>query len=121
VVMVAEGNPTLSKRSEGVFGILGILIPVGLFIALKGLHEPKGFHFVSISSDSPEEPHATLAELARAESALIHRAHIEIIALTLLAFILLCFLFSRSGIPKWTKYLMITAAAASLAASWLQW
>jgi hypothetical protein len=122
VVMGDAGNPRLTKGSGGVFGILGIVIPVSLFLALKRLHEPKiPFHFVSIISESPEEPHATLAELARAESALIRRAHIEIIALTLFALILLFFLFSRSGIPKWTKYLLITAAAASLTACWLQW
>jgi hypothetical protein len=59
--------------------------------------------------------------MAREDAALINRAHSEIITLTLVALILLSFLFSRSGIPKWTKYLLVSAAAASLAACLLEW
>ncbi len=122
MVMADAGNPTVSKHSGRMFGVLGVVIPASLFVALKQLHEPKfPFRFVSIGSQSSEEPGATLARLARADSALIRRAHIEIIALTLFALILLSFLFNRSGIPKWTRYLLVTAAAASVAACWLQW
>jgi hypothetical protein len=122
MVMADARNPTVSKRSGRVFGLLGILIPACLFVALKQLHEPKfRFRFVSIASQSPEEPGATLAKISQADSALIRRAHIEIIVLTLFALILLSCLFNQSGIPKWTKFLLVTTAAASVAACWLQW
>jgi hypothetical protein len=104
-----------------VVGILALAIPLTLFIALRWLRGPKLFRNVSIVSQSPDEPAATFARMARDDAALIRRAHGEIIVLTLLALILLSFLFSRSGIPKWTKYLLVSAAAASLAACWLQW
>lgn len=110
------------KLSGGVVAILGIVIPVSLFLALKLLREPRIFINYSISvQGGQEEFEARLAELRREESAVILRAHTELIALTLLALILLYFLFSRSGTPKWTRYLLIAAAAASITASWLQW
>jgi hypothetical protein len=120
-VVIDTENATRPKRSGSVVAILGIVIPVSLFIALQGLHVPKLFRNVSISSQSPDEPWATLARMAREDAALIRRAHSEMIALTLVALILLSFLFSRSGIPKWTKYLLSSAAAACLAACLLQW
>ena len=102
-------------------GILAVAIPLALFIALRWVHVPKLFSQVSIVSQSPDEPWATLARMAREDAALIRRAHSEMIALTLVALILLSFLFSRSGIPKWTKYLLSSAAATSLAVCLLQW
>jgi len=121
VVMVHAENPTPSKGSGMVVAILGIVIPLTLFIALSWLHVPKLFRNVSISSQSPDEPGATLARMAREDAALMRRAHSEMIVLTLVALILLSFLFTRSGIPKWTKYLLSSAAAASLAACLLHW
>jgi hypothetical protein len=122
VVMVDSENPTRPKRSGSVVAILGIVIAVSLFIALKALHEPNPpFQQVSIIAESDEEFKARLAELSREESAVIFRAHTELVALTLFALIVLYFLFNRSGIPKWTKYLLIAAAAASVVACWLQW
>jgi hypothetical protein len=110
-----------SSHSGTMVGILAVAIPLALFIALRWVHVPKLFRQVSIVSQSPDEPWATLARMAREDAALIRRAHSEMIALTLVALILLSFLFSRSGIPKWTKYLLSSAAAASLAVCLLQW
>ena len=111
-----------SSHSGTVVGILALAIPLTLFIALRWLHEPKAlFRPVSIVSQSPDEPAATLARMAREDAALMRRAHSEMIVLTLVALILLSFLFTRSGIPKWTKYLLSSAAAASLAACLLHW
>jgi hypothetical protein len=121
VVMVGAENRTRPKLSATVVAVLGIVITASLFIALKLLHEPRVFLNVSIIAQSQEEFEARLAELGREQSAVIFRAHSEMIALTLLALILLSFLFSRSGIPKWTKYLLSSAAAASLAVCLLQW
>jgi hypothetical protein len=109
------------SHSGRVVGILALAIPLTLFTALSWLHVPKLFREVSIASQSPDEPWATLARMAREDAALIRRAHSEMIALTLVALILLSFLFSRSGIPKWTKYILVSAAAASLATCLLQW
>jgi hypothetical protein len=104
-----------------VVGVLALVIPAMLFVALKWLHEPKfAFHEVSILSNSPDEPAATLARMARDDAALIRRAHTEIIALTLLALVLLFFLLTMRA-PKWTKYVVVTSAVASVAACWLQW
>ena len=121
LVMEESGNLSLTSRSRWTLAILAG-IPAGLFIALKQLHEPKhSFQFVSIVSQSPEEPAATMAEMARTQATLIRRAHIEMIALTLLVLALLYFLFSRNLVPKQMKYLLVASAAASLAACWLQW
>jgi hypothetical protein len=105
---------------------LSIAVPVSLFVALKWLHGPKNvFQQVSIEcqSDCNEKLAEKLAELRSAQSELIRHAHKEMIALTLLALILLflCFLFTRTGASKWTKYLLITSVVVSLAACWLQW
>jgi hypothetical protein len=59
--------------------------------------------------------------MAREDAALMRRAHSEMIVLTLVALMLLSFLFTRNGIPEWTKYLLSSAAAASLAACLLHW
>jgi hypothetical protein len=70
----------LSSHSR-VVGILALVIPLTLFVALSWLHEPKiAFREVSIVSQSPDEPAATLARMARDEAALIGRAHTEISA-----------------------------------------
>jgi len=112
----------MSSHSGTVLGILALAIPLTLFIALRWLHEPKiAFRQVSIVSESPDEPAATLARMAREESALIRRAHVEIIALTLLALTVLYLLFNQISAPKWTKYFAITSAVASVAACWSQW
>ena len=93
--MKAKGTEDLALSSHSrVVGILALVIPLTLFLALRWLHEPKfAFRPVSIVSQSPDEPAATLARMARDEAALIRRAHMEIIALTLLALALLSFLF----------------------------
>jgi hypothetical protein len=112
----------MPSHSGTVLGILALAIPLTLFIAMRWLHEPKiAFRQVSILWQSPDEPAATLARMAREESALIRRAHLEIIALTLFALTLLYFLFNQTSVPKWTKYLAIASAVASFAACWSQW
>jgi hypothetical protein len=111
----------LSSHSAKIVGLLALVIPLSLFIALRWLHEPKfEFRALSIASNSPDEPAATLARIARDDAALIERAHTQIIALTLLALALLSFLLTVR-VPKWTKYMVITSAVASVAACWLQW
>jgi hypothetical protein len=112
------------NRFQGISGFLGIAVPVSLFAALKWLHGPKNvFQSVSIVCQIPEDCDRQLAVLRSAQSELIRHAHNEMLALTLLAItlLLLCFLFTRTGVPKWTKYLPITYVAASLAACGLQW
>jgi hypothetical protein len=90
-----------SSHSRAAIGILALAIPLTLFIALRWLHEPKfPFRQVSIVSQSPDEPAVTLARMAREESALIRRAHVEIIALTLFALTLLYFLLNQTGVPQ---------------------
>jgi hypothetical protein len=104
-----------------IVSLLALAIPLILFVALKWLHEPKfPFHQVSILSQSPDEPAATLARMASDDAALIHRAHTEIIALTLFALALLSLLLTMRA-PKWTKYVVMASAVASVAACWLQW
>jgi hypothetical protein len=115
---------SLYNRLQGISGFLSIAAPVSLFVALKWLRGPKNvFQSVSIVCQIPEDCDRQLAELRGAQSELIRHAHNEMIALTLLALalLLLCFLFTRTGVPKWTKYLLIAYVAASLAACWLQW
>jgi hypothetical protein len=120
--MEVSGNLSLTSRSGKALAILATAIPAGLFIALRQLHEPKhSFQFVSIISERPEEPAATLAEMARTQAELIRRAHIEMVALTLLVLALSYFLFTRTRVLKQMKYLLAASAAASLAACWLQW
>jgi hypothetical protein len=112
------------SRLGWIFGLLGIAVPAILSLALKWLRGPKNvFQQVSILCASPEDCDRQLAELTRAQSELIRHAHIEMIALTLLALtlLLLCFLFTRTVVPKWTKYLLKTAVVASVAACWLRW
>jgi hypothetical protein len=111
-------------RLRGISGFLGIAVPVSLLAALKWLRGPKNvFQSVSIVCQIPEDCDRQLAEIRRAQSELIRQAHHKMLALTLLALavLLLCFLFTRTGVPKWTKYLLITSVAVSLAACWLQW
>jgi hypothetical protein len=113
------------NRSRRISGFLGIAVPVSLFAALKWLRGPKNvFQFISIACQIPEDCDKQLAaQVGRAHSELIRHTHNEMIALTLLAFtlLLLCLLFTRTGVLKWTKYLLITSMAASLASCWLQW
>jgi hypothetical protein len=120
--MTAKGTDNLAPSGHSrVVGILALVIPLTLFVALRWLHEPKiAFREVSILSQSPDEPAATLARMARDEAGLIRRAHTEIIALTLLALALLSFLFMLR-VSKWTKCMVITSAVASIAACWVQW
>ena len=112
------------NRLRGTSGFLAIAVPVSLFAALKWLRGPKNvFQSVSIVCQIPGDCDRQLAELRRAQSELIRHAHNGMLALTLLALtlLLLCFLFTRTGVPTWTKYLLITSVAASLAACWLLW
>lgn len=112
------------KRLRGISAFLAIAVPVSLFVALTWLRGQKNvFQSVSIGCQLPEDCDRQLAELGRAQFELIRHAHDEMIALTLLALtlLLLCFLFTRTRVPKWTKYLLITSVVASLAACWLQW
>jgi hypothetical protein len=112
------------NRLRGISGFLGIAVPVSLFVALKWLRGPKNvFLNVSIVCQLSEDCDRQLAELQRAQSELLGHAHNEMIALTLFALtiLLLWFLFTRTGVAKWTKYLLITYVVASLAACWLQW
>jgi hypothetical protein len=121
VMKAGSEDFALSSHSAKVVGLLALVIPLSLFVALKWLHEPKfAFHQVSIVSNSPDEPAATLARVVRDDAALIRRAHTEIIALTLLALVLVSFLLVLR-VPKWTKYVVIASALASIAACWLQW
>ena len=109
------------KAKVRVVGTLALVIPLTLFVALMWLHEPKiAFREVSIVSQGPDEPATTLARTARDEAALIGRTHKKITALTLLALVLLSFLFMLH-VPRWTKYMVITSAVASAVACWLQW
>ena len=119
---------SLYDRLVRISGLLGIAVPVSLFVALKWLRGPRNiFHQVSILCGTSEDCDTKLAELKRAQSdaqsEVIRRAHTEMIALTVLALtlLLLCFLFTRTGVPKWTKYLLIASVVASIAACWLQW
>ena len=103
---------------------MGIAVPVSLFMALKWLRGTENvFLQVSIGCGIDEDCERQLAELRRAQSDRILHAHNEMIGLTLLALILLllCFLFTRTGAPKWAKYLLVMSVVASLAACWLQW
>lgn len=114
-----------SKRLGRISAPLGIVVLVLLFVSLKWLRGPKNvFVFASIVCQIPEDCYKQQAKLtaqiAEAQSKLM-RAHSEMIGLTLVALAFLYFLFSRNGIPAWTKYLLTTAAAASLAACWWQW
>jgi hypothetical protein len=113
-----------NNRLRGIPGFLGIAVPISLFVGLKWLRGPRNvFQSVSIGCQIPEDCDRQLAELGRAQSELIRHAHDEMIALTVLALtlLLLCLLFTRAGVPKRTKYLLITSVVASLAACWLQW
>jgi len=111
----------LSRYSTKIVGLLALVIPLSLFVALRWLHEPKyAFHQISIVSNSPDEPAATLARIDRDDAALIKRAHTQIIALTLLAVAVLSFLLTLR-VPAWAKYMVVASAAASAAACLLQW
>jgi hypothetical protein len=115
---------SLHNRLRGISAFLGIAVPVSLFVALKWLRVPNNvFLQVSILCQFPEDCDKRLAELRRAQYEPIRHAHNEMLALTLLALtlLLLCFLFTRTGVSKWTKNLLITSMVASLAACWLQW
>jgi hypothetical protein len=112
------------NRVREIFWILVIAVPVSLFVALKWLRGPTNFlNVTGVACQIQEDCDRQLAELRRAQSEPIGHAHNEMIALTLLALTLLflCFLFTRTGVPKWTKYLLLTSVVASLAACWLQW
>ncbi len=119
---------SLYDRLGRISGLSGIAVPVCLFFALRWLRAPRNtFQEVSILCGSSEDCHRKLAELNRAhsvaQSELIYRTHADMIALTLLAltFLLLCFLFTRNGVSKWTKYLLTASVVASIACCWLQW
>lgn len=116
-------NLSVFSRSERARGAVAVVIPARLFIALKQLHKKSPFQSFVIGWQRPEEEAAALEKLSRAHSLVIRRIHGEMIELTLvaLAFLLLCFLLTRTGAQKWTTYLLITAVAACLAACWLQW
>jgi len=116
--MEDTGESWLNTLSARNLAVVAVIVPAGLFIVLKQLQEPKSvFQAVSIASADSREPAATLAEMARAQADLIHRAHTEMVALTMLGIALLLFLFNRHR----TKYVLIASAAASLAACLLNW
>ena len=118
--MTHSSDTVLGKIS----GLLSLTVPVGLFVALKWLRGAKKlFQSVSIECGIPEDCDRQLAELERIQSELIRHAHTEMIALTLLALalLLLWFRYTRTRVPKWTKYLLIASGAASLAACGLRW
>ena len=101
---------------------MAAVIPLYLFVVLRWLRQPEfKFRQVSIVSQSPEEPAATLARMAREELALSPHAHIEMIAVTLFALALLYFLFRQTGVQKWTKYSVITSAVVSGVVCWSLW
>jgi hypothetical protein len=123
-VYAKEMTDSPYNRLERISGLLGIAVPACLFVALKRLRGPKIFLNLSgVACQIQEDCDRQLAELMRAQSELIRRPHIEMIALTLLAVALLflCLLSIRTHVPKWTKYLLMTSVVASLAACWLQW
>ena len=123
---ISEGVMTDApySRLRAISGLLGIAVPVSLFVAFLWLRGPKNvFQFVSIGCQIPEDCDKQMAELRRAQSELTRHSHNEMIALTLLGLtlLLLCFLFTRAVVPKWTKYLLMASVVASLAACWMQW
>lgn len=101
---------------------VAVAIPVGLFLALRQLSGPiHVFHSVSILFQTSEQEAAQFEELSGAQSEVNLHIHIGMIALTICALSLLCFLFTRTGVKRWTKYLLPMAGAASVAVCRLQW
>lgn len=118
VLMEATENSLLTRLMARKLEVVAFAVPAAAFLILKQLHEPKNlFQAVSIVSQDPGEPWATLAELARTQAAVIQRAHIEMVALTALGIALLYFLFHRNR----TRYVLMASAAATLAACWFSW
>jgi len=97
--------------------------------AQRLLHQSTiAFQSIDIAGSSQQEIDEQLGEQTHQFqiylATLKRRAHIETIALTLFVLVLFFILYTlckRSGVSNWTRYVIVTAVAASVAGFLLEW
>jgi hypothetical protein len=79
------------------------------------------FQNVSIAGPNQAWIEAELARQTRQFQAHQRSLQAEMIAVTVVACGLLCFLFRQRGVPRWTRWVIVACAASSVAGLFLAW